>query len=303
MIDNDTIKDISSYKKWGYIEYINKGWSDDKKYLVVDKEGNKLLLRLSSIDNLMKKRAEYKFIQMLSNLNINMSKPLEFGICGNKKYTYSLLTWIDGEDAITKIPRLEENQQYQLGIKAGRILRQIHENIPALCSVSWEGTYRDKIRKVIGFYNNCNYKYKNAEKIIQFINENMKYLKKRPLSYQHGDFHLGNMIVTNDNDLGIIDFNRYSIGDPWEEYDRFIFTWKESKVFANGQLHGYFNGNVPDDFFHLMALYNATNLIASIPWSIPYGVDDLKIAIENADMIFMEYDGFNSYIPKWYKGT
>lgn len=301
MINNEILSDIKSYKNWEHIEHIDKGWSDDTKYLIVDKKGNKSVLRLSSIENSMKKRAEYNFVEMLSNLNINLSKPVEFGFCGNKKYVYSILTWIDGEEASIRIPILPDEKQYKLGVKAGKSLRLIHENIPALCSISWEAVYIDKINKVVDFYNKCGYKYKNAEKVIQFVKENMKYLKKRPITYQHGDFHLGNMVVTSDDDLGIIDFNRYSIGDPWEEYDRFVFTWKESRIFANGQLHGYFNGDVPDEFFHLMALYNARNLIASIPWSIPFGEKDLRIAIENADMVMNEYDEFNSYIPNWYK--
>lgn len=64
--------------------------------------------------------------------------------------------------------------------------------------------------------------------------------------------------------------------EPWEEYDRYIFTWRVSIPFAIGYIHGYFDNNVPDEFFRLMSLYNAANIIASIPWAIPFGEVDIN---------------------------
>lgn len=83
--------------------------------------------------------------------------------------------------------------------------------------------------------------------------------------------------------------------------DRFVFTWSISQEFANGQLHGYFDNNVPDEFFRLMALYSARNLIASIPWSLQFGEKELKVAFENIEKVSNSYNGYKNYIPNWYK--
>ena len=40
----------------GYIEYINKGWSDDKKYKIKTRENEELLLKISDIGQFAKKK-------------------------------------------------------------------------------------------------------------------------------------------------------------------------------------------------------------------------------------------------------
>jgi len=70
-------------------------------------------------------------MKQVAALGVPMSQPIDFGICDNGKSVYSLLTWCDGEDAETILPRLTETEQYVLGIKSGDILRLAH-SIPAL---------------------------------------------------------------------------------------------------------------------------------------------------------------------------
>ena len=36
--------------------------------------------------------------------------------------------------------------------------------------------------------------------------------------YQHGDFHPGNLIYMENGEIGVIDFNRWEVGDPYEEF-------------------------------------------------------------------------------------
>lgn len=57
------------------------------------------------------------------------------------------------------------------------------------------------------------------------------------------------------NKIEVIDFNRYDFGDPWEEFNRIVFSVHVSIPFVLGQINGYFNNSVPDKFFKLMALY------------------------------------------------
>lgn len=56
------------------------------------------------------------------------------------------------------------------------------------------------------------------------VDEDINYelLNGRTQSYQHGDYHVGNMIISPDNALSIIDFNRSDFGDPWEEFNRIV---------------------------------------------------------------------------------
>ena len=76
---------------------IVKGWSGDQKYCAVTADGTKYLLRVSSIDRLERKRREYEKMSEVSQLDIPMCLPVEFGICDEG--VYSIQSWIDGVDA------------------------------------------------------------------------------------------------------------------------------------------------------------------------------------------------------------
>lgn len=66
-------------------------------------------------------------------------------------------------------------------------------------------------------------------------------LRDRPQCFQHGDYHIGNMMVDQDG-LAIIDFDRYDFGDPWEEFNRIVWCAQTAPAFACGMVDGYFGG-------------------------------------------------------------
>ena len=51
-------------------------------------------------------------------------------------------------------------------------------------------------------------------------------LQQRPVVYQHGDFHVGNFIYLPTRQVGVIDFNRWDFGDPYEEFYKLQFFKK-----------------------------------------------------------------------------
>jgi len=71
-----------------------------------------------------------------------------------------------------------------------------------------------------------------------------------------------------------------------------------SPHFASGQIHGYFNGEPPEDFFRLVAFYASTQLLTIITYSIPYGWVDS--AVKTIDDILKWHDNMNNPVPSWY---
>ena len=65
-------------------------------------------------------------MQQLFSFNVPMSQPLDFGITKDKKHVFSLISWIEGDDAEQSIPMLNIDSQYNLGIDTGTILSKIH---------------------------------------------------------------------------------------------------------------------------------------------------------------------------------
>lgn len=294
------VEEISKNRKWINIRQIKKGWSDDKKYKVVGEFGNIYLLRISPSSELERRKAEYDLIESLFDLKIRIPRVVEFGLCGKQEFVYMILTWVSGNDAEEIIPEMSQSQQYYLGQQAGEILQAIHSKKQLMPNETWSDRYTKKINRIIDNYRNCPKKFSYGQKIIDFLMSNIYLLNDREVTLQHGDYHLGSFVIDQNRKLGVIDFNRSGIGDPWEEYDRFVFTWSLSSAFAVGQINAYFNGRVPDIFFKLLAFYNAANMLASIPWAFAFGTQEIETMINNCNLVYNSYQGLTKYIPNWY---
>ena len=294
------INDIPQYKTFTKIEPVNKGWSRDKKYYIETIEGKRLLLRISSINEYDKKKAEYDTICTVVKQGIPMSEPIDFGTCDNGKSVYMLLTWVDGNDAGEVLPTFSDEEQYELGIKAGHILKMIHSIPTPSKQEEWEIRFNRKIDRNIESYNKCDLKMKGVEKMLTYIEQNRHLLKNRPQSLQHGDYHIGNMIVSDIGALSVIDFNRVDYGDPWEEFNRIVWCADCSKYFATGRVNGYFDGKPPTEFWKLLALYISSNTLASIPWAISFGQVEIDTMTRQASQILEYYEDMTNVVPKWY---
>ena len=226
---------------------INKGWSDDKKYCVTNHQNNqKYLLRVSDKEKLDSKKIEFDIMEKVASLGVRMSKPIKFELCGDE--VHSIHEWIDGKDAIDTILTYSENQQYTYGIETGRILKKIHK-IPAteVCE-DWEIFFNRKIDDKISKYKECPVQYESGQVFIDFLNENRELLENRPQVFQHGDYHIGNFMIGEDREIYVIDFDRFDLGDPWEEFNRIVWSAQVSPSFASGMIDGYFDDKVPDLF-------------------------------------------------------
>lgn len=279
-------------------EPINKGWSSDKKYCVTDENGTRYLLRISSPGQFNIKESEFKMMQQVESLGVPMCRPIAFGICGQG--VYSIQSWIEGKDAEDVLSSFSNAETYRYGLEAGQILKRIH-SIPApVDQPDWEIRFNRKIDHKIKNYLDCPIKYDDNNAFIEYINANRHSLKNRPQVYQHGDYHIGNMIIDNQGTLNIIDFNRNDYGDPWEEFNRIVWCAQASPLFASGIVNGYFEGNVPLSFWKLLALYIASNTLSSVPWAIPFGQNEVDTMLNQAKEVLEWYDYMKNPIPTWY---
>ena len=278
---------------------IDKGWSGDQKYCAGTAGEQKYLLRISTIDRLERKRREYEKMGEVAQLGISMCLPVEFGTCDEG--AYSIQSWIDGEDAEVAIMAMDADAQYQYGLDAGRILAKIH-TIPApVDAPDWETRFNAKIDRKIAMYENCELKYESGgEAFLQYIAENRHLLHGRPQSYQHGDYHIGNMMIDRNGVLTIIDFDRDDFGDPWEEFNRIVWCAQAAPAFASGMVDGYFDGEIPMDFWRLLALYICSNTLSSLPWAIPFGEKEIQVMRNQAAQVLEWYDGMANVVPSWY---
>ena len=278
---------------------IDKGWSGDQKYCALTADGEKYLLRISSIDRLERKRREYEKMSEAAQLGIPMCLPIEFGTCDEG--AYSIQSWVDGVDAEETIMAMDTDAQYRYGWDSGQILAKIH-TIPASTDApDWETRFNAKIDRKIAMYQECELKYEGGDAFLDYLVQNRHLLKGRPQSYQHGDYHIGNMMIDSNGVLTIIDFDRDDFGDPWEEFNRIVWCAQAAPAFASGMVDGYFDGNVPVDFWKLLALYICSNTLGSLPWAIPFGDKEIKVMRQQAEQVLQWYDGMRQVVPIWYQ--
>nr|WP_304578800.1 phosphotransferase [uncultured Acetatifactor sp.] len=291
-------------------EPIYEGWSDDRKYCATAEpeegcaRGAKYFLRISPMSQYDRKQAEFRMMEKAAALGIPMCRPLAFGVC--EEGVYSVQSWIEGIGAEEAMPALPDSRQYAYGLEAGCILRRLHA-IPlpgkrgeGTALEDWETRFNRKMDTKIRKYRECPIQYPGGEAFIRYIGENRHLLKGRPQTCQHGDYHIGNMMLDESGQLYVIDFNRFDIGDPWEEFNRIVWCAQASPLFASGMVNGYFEGHVPEEFWRLLALYISSNTLSSIYWAVPFGQKEIDTMLRQAAEVLQWYDNMRNIVPSWY---
>lgn len=296
----EIFNEIQCSCEWKTIEKITKGWSADEKYKITTNQGETLLLRLASIDEYDEKKKEFDIITKYSKLGINMSIPVEFGICNENKHVYMILSWVEGQDLETVLPDLPEDEQYKLGRLAGSILKKIHsipvdeKDIPA-------NTKAEKKLLQLSRYEASNVRIANDEIAVNYVKENINRIWQEKPVYQHGDFHPGNLIYMENGEIGVIDFNRWEVGDPYEEFYKLESFAREISVpYCIGQIEEYFNDSVPMDFWNILAVYVAHASLYSIKWAEKFGQSEIDGMVARCEAAFRDYDYFKRSIPVWF---
>lgn len=293
-------KDIKGYENWESIEKLSKGWSNDEKYVVKTATAEMLLLRLSDIELYDAKKKEYEIITKYASLGFLMSRPIDFGVCNNGKNVYMLLTWIEGVDLEEALPTLPEAEQYKLGREAGKILKKIHslevdvEDLPT-------NTKKSKKLLQLSRYEESQIRINDDERAINYVKQNIDKIWSKAPVYQHGDYHPGNLIYTKAGNIGVIDFNRWEVGDPYEEFYKLESFGIESSIpYCIGQIDAYFDDKIPEDFWIALAVYVAHASLYSIKWAEKFGQEEIDGMKERCRRAFENYDEFRRFIPKWY---
>lgn len=285
-------------------EPIMKGWSEDKKYCVSTSDGTKYLLRISAPNQYDTKKLLFSMMEHIAALDVPMCLPIEFGMCEDG--VYSIHSWINGLDLEEIMPLsnetlLSETQQYALGLQAGKIAKKIHTISIPEPREEWPVTFNRRIDIKIQEYKLSGLKFDGDYHMLSYVEENRYLLNNRPQCYLISDYNVMNMMYEN-GELRIIDFERFDIGDPWDEFNCIVWSAMASPHFATGQIHGYFNGEPPLEFFQLLTVYIIILLLSLLSsWAVTseFGRD---VTLKLSQDILKWYDNMQNPIPTWYLG-
>lgn len=293
--------DIPALKRCVKFDTIEKGWSRDEKYHIVSADKQEFLLHLSDKSSFADKKAEFEQMKLLFSHDIPLPEALELGFCADGEKVYGLFRWLPGNSVDELFSSLSSNAQYQLGVQAGQILRKIHE-IPAPSDIlSWREHWENKWQRWILRYQKSSVQYPQGALALDYVAQHLDLLDDVMQTFQHDDFHSGNLILQPDGKLALIDFERWDYGDPYEEFVKnFWFNREHSIPFAKGQFDGYFDGQVPAEFWARIKLYLARECIVSVTWAQDFSNAEVLAMRKRIENILADFDYFTSETPSWY---
>lgn len=282
------------------LEKIERGWSEDAKYVVTTQKG-KYLLRVSDSSFLKRKAKEISVIELVGTLNINTPKFIELQMIDNM--IIMVLTYVEGEDAIHVIPTLPPATQYRLGYQAGKTLYSIHHLTHNLYQEADFIKMKEKILTRLQAYEASQFMSEEDKVPLAYVRTNIDCLKDMNVRLNHGDYHIGNMIIDDNQQLGIIDFNRFDYEDAVKEFTSVLtFSRTASIPFTRGTLNGYYQDGIPKIFWKKVKVYLAYTAMYSVLWAEPYGESEVNFMKARKEELYHEYDFFRKEKPDWAKG-
>jgi GrpB-like predicted nucleotidyltransferase (UPF0157 family)/aminoglycoside phosphotransferase (APT) family kinase protein len=290
-------------RKFTKIEPLNKGWSSDKKYYIETAGDERLLLRIADAKHCNVRQTNFEAMRRCFAAGVSMQEPLDFGECNGGKSVYTLLSYLDGEDASTALPLLPEAEQYAMGLQAGELLLKIHSISAPTDLEPWNVRFeRDKLADRLERFSQIPVKPENSDVVLRYIAKNQHLVNGRPQTQCHNDCDETNLIISPDGKIGAIDFGcgDGGYGDPWREFVSLRRGTSSNAVFHTARVKAYFGGEPPVKFWQILSLYFAYDVIAIICNTYQYDEQGREDGLRHWRNVLSWYDNFNRVVPSWY---
>ena len=291
-------KIIPNSKDWISSEEITFGWSGEQKYKIQTNNGETLLLRILSKEQFENQKKGIEFLGKCGEKSSHVPQILEIGTTLDNSYCFLLLSYIIGDNGMSEIEKYSKDEQYVLGLKMGEIIKSLHSLSSPKRNTEYSKIFKEKIIKYLHFFaqNKGDFPFlHNTEKNLLKL---QKIIKKRPIIMIHNDFHLGNMIINN-NDIFLIDFNRATFGDNIKEFDCIAWSATHSENFVAGLLDAYLESENKQEFFEILRCYISLWELQMLSFIETEDDDEKKTVIDLIKYTESWFDK-NEYIPNWY---
>ena len=280
------------------IEFLDKGFSDERKYVLSEGGEPIYLLRISGIESCCVVGGTSSSVRTHHNRGIRCSRPLEFGVDEQSRLCYALLGYIPGESGSDAIPRLPDSGQYEVGMDAGRELYAMHKLRHPTGDFGWFESRVAKYEGKVVQAREHGLTFRGQTRVERYIETNISLLRESEVRFQHDDYHPDNLIIREGELQRVIDFNRCDWGDPIEDFYKVPwFTTTISIPFAQGQVEGYLGVASPDRFWERYNLLVALNLHGSLVFARQESMDWWP---ERLDKIVSEHDFEEGGPPQWF---
>lgn len=282
-------------------EPMTSGLSGNRTYLVTTSSSEKLVLKLSNLKTYSNFKRKASVQQKFKDRGLLCSEVMEIGMNTELNCTYRIFSFIEGENARAFIHLLTNEEQYEIGRRAGKELSFMH-TCPAPSHIAtWDERVMMKHERYVHAYQSSGVTFDQDHFVLDFIKSHVDAVKARPNQFQHDDFHLGNIIIQEGEYSGVIDFDQSDWGDPVHDFYKLsLFSRENSIPFSAGQLDYYVSTQVTDDFWLLFSIYTAMSCFSSIVWTLSYDTEHVKDMVNRVERMLADHDHFHLLKPAWY---
>ncbi|MEK5007749.1 aminoglycoside phosphotransferase family protein [Bacillus sp. FSL K6-3312] len=280
---------------------MTSGFSGNRTYLVTTSSSEKLVLKLSNLKTYANFKRKASVQQKFKNRGLLCSEVMEVGMNPELNCTYRIFSFIEGENARASIHLLTNEEQYEIGRRAGRELNFMHTCPAPSHVVPWDERVMAKYERYVHAYQSSGVTFTKEQFVLDFIKSHADAVKTRPNQFQHDDFHLGNIIIQEGEYAGVIDFDQSDWGDPVHDFYKLsLFSRENSIPFSAGQLDHYVNTQATDDFWLLFSIYTAMSCFSSIVWTLSYDTEHVQDMVNRVERMLADHDHFHQLKPAWY---
>jgi len=236
----------------------------------------------------------------LTARGVACSPALAFGVSEADGVCFCLLGYIEGECAEEALPGLPVSEQQAIGVQAGAELHRLQHAV-APRALDWHAVRSGKYLRIKAAARELGLAFDGQAQVEHYVEAHLDLMRNRPTTFQHDDFHPGNLVVRDGRLAGVIDFNRCDWGDPWHDlYKIPMFGVPVSPAFARGVVEGYFPDGVPAAFWPLYTLYVGILVVSDQVWTLrnyPQYMDASYVRIRE---IVETHDFVQGGPPAWF---
>ena len=247
------------------MQELKGGFSEDVTWLIVPEDAPSVVLRFVAAEQISNVSAVFRAVSQVHRIGVATHEPF-FCERFSDEIAVMALSYIDGQDGAIALPKVSELSAEELGQDAGAMLRKIH-NLPSEYSTvkAWAKRRILEYERVQDACFQNELSFADQDRVEAFVEERLGVLAKVSLCFQHGAFHLRNLIFDDQQLAGVIGFNAGDSGDPIEDFARLPWsTYPVSESFARGQIDGYLAGNPIERFWERYNIYVGMSLASSL---------------------------------------
>jgi len=277
--DTTIILELAPILNINYVKRLENG--SERKFYIETARGEKQNLLITPIYESKWRTGDDRVFAHIASVDISVPRMVCKGYCGEGAFLYELYTWLDGEDLLAVMPKLNPAEQFDLGVKCGETAQKIHTLPPLGDPEPWVISCQHRINDIVKTYTGKLIKTQTEDLLIKYLEDNIDLITDRPQTFAHGDWCTDNLLLLHDGQIGIIDCG-IPVKDPWFE---FWSTVNENAHFCMGQIKGYFKNEPPTEYFPLLAYYV---VMETMHWDY------------DTENILKLFDGMRNPVPAWY---